>query len=417
MAETANNMAMAAKIMVSLKEARTMIIDAVPIASAQSQTLVACNGLVIAEDIIAAHHQPWAALSAMDGYAVRLGDCKLHAVLPIIGESRAGAPFSGMLEAGQAIAISTGAAVPSGADHIIMVEHSERYGDAMRVVKPQSPNGFIRQKGQDFSAGDALIRKGALLSPAHIALAAATGKAECMVVPPPKVAIITNGDELLDPGAEPQHGYLYDSNGVALAAQCSQWGADAHWLGRAGDDPDAVSALMESALQYDIIIIAGGASVGQHDHVRSSFAALGGVLHFSKVALRPGKPAWFGILSGKPVIGLPGNPASAFVTAELLVRPAVEKHMAHAPQAALSLETMRLDGSLSANGGREAFLRGYAATRDGETLVTPAADQDSSLLRPLTAANVLIHRDVDADAAKHGDPVKSCILRPIGTQA
>ena len=407
-----------AKTMISLNDARAMIIEAITPAAPQSLPLLDCAGLVLAEDIIAQHNQPWAALSAMDGYAVRLADCGPDRTLHIVGESRAGLPFTGTIIAGQAAAISTGAALPSGADHIVMVEQTRRDGDALYITAPQSPNGFIRQQGQDFASGDILLKAGQLLAPAHIALAGAAGRAACQVRPRPNVAVITNGDELLDPGAVPRFGSLYDSNGVSLCAQCNGWGAAAQWLGRAGDDPDAVAALMESALSHDIIIIAGGASVGQHDYVRSSFAALGGILHFSKIALRPGKPAWFGTLHGKPVIGLPGNPASAFVTAELLARAAIETFLGHGVGAELPFVKMRLDGALQSNGPRESFLRGVARRgADNSFSVMPAADQDSSLLRPLAAANVLIHRLGGASALRHDDDVNCYILQPLKTQA
>lgn len=410
-------MAEPVKTMISLIEARSIIIGQIAPAAPQSLPLADCANLVLAENITAQHDQPWAALSAMDGFAVRLADCAADKALNIIGESRAGSPFTGAISHGEAAAISTGAALPDGADHIVMVEQAERDGDQLNIRAPQSPNGFIRRKGRDFASGDVLLRNGQVMSAAHIALAAAAGRARCNVLPRPKIAVLTNGDELLDPGAAPQADCLYDSNGPALMAQCNGWGGDAQWLGRAGDDPVAVAALMESALAHDIIVIAGGASVGQHDHVRSSFARLGGVLQFSKIALRPGKPAWFGMLRGKPVIGLPGNPASAFVTAELLVRTGIAAFLGHSVGAELPLVTMRLDGDLAANGPRESFLRGTAQRMaDNVLTVKPAADQDSSLLQPLAAANVLIHRTGGAPACQHGDDVNCYILQPLKTQ-
>lgn len=411
----------AVKTMISLSEARSLIIrHAAPPASVHLP-LSDCLDMVLTEDITAQHDQPWAALSAMDGYAIRLADGREGALLRVIGESRAGAAFGGALEQGQAVAISTGAAVPEGADHIVMVEETRRDdaadGDMVRITAAQSANGFIRRKGQDFSRGDVLLSKGQILSPAHIALAAASGAAGCLVTPRPSVAIITNGDELLNPGQPARHGFLYDSNGLSLAAQCRKWGADAQWLGRAGDDPDAVTALIKAATQHDLIIIAGGASVGKYDHVRASFAALGGELYFSKIKLRPGKPAWFGDVSGTPVIGLPGNPASAFVTAELLARPAIAQLTGRNIKAEFSLLPMELVGTLSANGGREAFLRGTAErSADGNMHVASASDQDSSLLRPLAAANILIHRPPHDGARGHGDIVNCYLLREIETQ-
>lgn len=411
-------MADAAKTMISLTQARSIVIGQIAPAASQLLPLADCANLVLAEDIAAQHDQPWAALSAMDGYAVRLADCAVDKALHIIGESRAGQPFTDAITSGAAVAISTGAAVPDGADHIVMVEQTECDGDRLHIMTQQSPNGFIRRKGQDFASGDMLLRAGQVMTAAHIALAAAAGRAACSVLPRPKIAVLTNGDELLDPGAAPRVGCLYDSNGPALTTQCNGWGGDAQWLGRAGDDKAAVAALMEGALSHDIVIIAGGASVGQHDHVRSSFAALGGVLHFSKIALRPGKPAWFGMLRGTPVIGLPGNPASAFVTAELLVRPGIQAFLGQAVRAQPALEKMQLNGILHANGPREGFLRGLAERQDDNSFeVTPAADQDSSLLQPLAAANVLIHRLSAAPAAEHGDIVNCYILQALKTHA
>ncbi|MEM1134075.1 MAG: gephyrin-like molybdotransferase Glp [Pseudomonadota bacterium] len=392
--------------LISLTEARQHILDACETLPVEQCALSEILGRTLAEDIVASHNQPAADISAMDGYAVRLDDCAIGKGLQLAGEARAGNPFQGPLNAGQAVRISTGAYVPEGADHILIQEEAERADETLTPTVQQSPNGFIRAKGRDFANGDTLLTAGTPLAPASIALCAAAGLAQLPVIRKPRVAILTNGDELCEPGEPLRPGALYDSNGPALAAQITHWGAISGWQGRGGDDMTAMIQCFKQAQGHDLLIIAGGASVGPHDIVRDAFVEEGGELIFSRIAVKPGKPAWCGRLGRTLVIGLPGNPASAFVTAELLVKPAVAKMLGQQAQAMLSLSSAIAGKPLPKNGPRESFLRAVVSEdAAGRRIVTPASDQDSSLLRPLAMANALLHLAPHAPPVDEGKPV------------
>ncbi|WOE75858.1 molybdopterin molybdotransferase MoeA [Alterisphingorhabdus coralli] len=392
--------------LISLTEARQHILQACETLSAEQCAVTEALGRTLAQDIVATHDQPAADMSAMDGYAVRLEDCAVGQALDVIGEAKAGDPFQGTIDVGQAVRISTGAYVPEGADHILIQEESERKGDKLTPTVQQSANGFIRAKGRDFASGDTLLSARKTLAPASIALCAAAGLAQLSVICKPRVAVLTNGNELCDPGEPLSPGMLYDSNGPALVAQITSWGASPGWQGRGGDDLRAMKACLEQALGHDLLIIAGGASVGPHDIVRDAFAELGGELIFSRIALKPGKPAWCGRLGSMLVIGLPGNPASAFVTAELLVKPAILAMSGQRVGAEIPLQTARITDALPANGPRESFLRARVSDDGaGEILITPLGDQDSSLLRPLAESDALLRRAQHDEACEAGATV------------
>lgn len=397
--------------LISLTQARQHIVDAVQPLAVENCLLGDALGRTLAQDIIARHDQPAQDISAMDGYAVRRQDCGGGAALSIMGEARAGAPFSGSLAPGQAVRISTGAYVPQGADHILIQEEAEKTGETIAALAAQSANGFIRARGRDFSAGTTLLASGSVLTATAIALAAAAGRGVLSVYRRPNIAILTNGDELCDPGTPLRPGALYDSNGPALAAQVTSWGGAIGWQGRGGDSEQAMAEMLASCCNHDVLVIAGGASVGPHDIVRAAFSAQGGKLLFSRIAVKPGKPAWCGLLGRMLVIGLPGNPASAFVTAQLLVRLAIERMTGHGATAQLPLRPAMISAPLSANGPRETFLRAALKHDDaGQQIISPLEDQDSSLLRPMVAANALLHRAAGAIAAEAQETVSYIAL-------
>ena len=390
----------------SLREARHLIIDACTTLDVQELPLADALGMVAAQDVTAVVSHPPHALAAMDGYAVRNADCALGSCLEIIGESRAGAPFDGSIAEGKATLISTGAHIPDGADRVLILEDGERSANTVRVTDEQSDARHIRHEGIDFSYGDILVHSGTRLTPAALALTAAAGLGTVAVQRRPRVAVLTNGDELLDPGTSPAGPTVYDSNSIALPAQFTAFGAEAHWIGRAGDRQDQVKTMLARRANADLLVIAGGASVGPHDLVKGAFAALGGTIVFSKVALKPGKPVWFGKLpSGTHVLGLPGNPASSYVTAELFGRLAIQC-LTGTPPALDVTDTFRpalVSENLPANGPRDTFQRAVLSHRaDGATAIAQTGSQDSSLLRPLAAANALLFRNANAPAIQAG---------------
>lgn len=391
--------------MLSVEEAISAVLEgAAPIGHEQAG-LGELVGRIAAEDVTARMTQPPFAASAMDGYAVRFKDMRVGAELRVIGEAPAGAPFDGTVGAGEAVRIFTGGAVPKGADHVIIQEDIARDGDAIAIREDQPRARNIRAAGIDFKEGDVLAEKGMRLHDIHGAIFAAANIDKVSVYRRPKVAVFSNGDELKEPGADLKPGEIINSNHYALTAMISGWGGEAVYLGCAPDSEEAIRDYFRRGAEADVVIPVGGASVGDYDFVKSAFAKEGGETVFSKVAVRPGKPTWCGNMGKARVIGLPGNPASAIVTAALFVQPLVRR-LAGEIWSAPFLKA-RLAAPVGANGGREAYLR--AEEKDGA--VAPASNQDSSLLFPFATANALIRRPVNAPALKAGDEVECVRLR------
>jgi len=396
--------------MISVDEARSILLtDAKPL-SAERVPLIDLVGRIAAEDIHACMMQPPFAASAMDGYAVQFADMEMGAVLNVIGEAPAGAPFGGEVRAGQAVRIFTGGAIPTGADHVIIQEDIERDGDVITVSAAQSAPANIRAAGIDFKNGDVIVAAGERLHEIHGSLLAAANIAEASVVRRPKVAIFSNGDELREPGDVLNPGEIINSNHYALRALVTTWGGDAQYLGCASDDVSAIEACFHEAKGADIIVPVGGASVGDYDYVKSVCASLGGDMIFEKIAVRPGKPTWFAKMGETRVLGLPGNPASAIVTAALFLQPLVR---ALGGQASALVERQAiLECDVNPNGGRESYLRARTYHDEhGALIVEPAGSQDSSLLSPFAACYALIKRSVKAPAAASGESVDIVLLR------
>ncbi len=365
-------------------------------------------GRRLAEPVIAAIPRPAAAVSAMDGYAVRLDDVRAEGrELRVIGEAPAGKPFAGALGAGEAVRIFTGAELPDGADHIVIQEQTRREGDMVVCEAGYKAPEFVRPRAMDFDAGDALLSEGVRLGPAELALAASGNVAEVAVWKRLRVGLLANGDELKPPGGALGPGDVVNSNPVALAALIAEWGGEAVDLGIAADSIAAIQQRVRAAEDIDIFLPIGGASVGAHDHMRPAFAGLGFEPVFEKVAVRPGKPTWFSTRETQRVLGLPGNPASAFVCAHLFLRPLITG-------AAIAGVKAKLAAPLAANGPRVHFMRAELAVSEAGVLtVAPAPDQDSSLIRPLVYSNALLFRDVQAAAGAAGDAVEVLPLAPF----
>lgn len=360
-------------------------------------------GRTLAAPLLSTHDQPPAPMSAMDGFAVRSADVAEGAVLRLIGEAPAGAPFAGAVGTSECVAIATGGVVPDGADRVIMQEHATRDADRVTIDDPSGPP-FVRPRGMDFAAGQQLLGVGALLSPAAIGLAAASGQARVMVARRPKVAIIASGDELREPGQPLGPGAAYNSAAYALAALVEAWGGEAMRVPTLSDELDPSIAALRAIPDADLYLPIGGASVGKRDLLRPAFEALGAALVFSRIAVIPGKPSWHARLpDGRAVLGLPGNPSSAFVCAHLLLRPLLAALTGQDP--ALPLIRAQLGAPLPANGPREAWLRATLTIEDGIATVTADARQDSGLQTPLAAANALLRRAAYALAASPGEMV------------
>jgi molybdopterin molybdotransferase len=308
------------------------------------------------------------------------------------------------------VRISTGAAVPDGADTVVMQEDVKRDGDVIEVPKAEAGQN-VRPRGMDFLAGTTLLEKSHRLDGVGLALAAAAGAASVSVTRRPRVAILTGGDELTEPGDTPGPFQIFDSATHGIAALVTDWGGAPRRLKLEKDDVDAIAQAAGDALaQSDLRVVIGGASVGDHDHARPALKHLGLKLTVEKVALRPGKPAWFGRTDAGPVLGLPGNPASALVCAHLFLRPLINAMLGC--DASIALHRARLEEALPANGPREHYLRSRLShDGNGGFRVRAFEQQDSSLLSVFASANGLIRLAAGAPALAAGDFVD---VLPLG---
>ena len=368
---------------------------------AETVVLADAAGRWSAEDVFARRTQPAADLSAMDGYAVRFAD--MPGPWRVSGEATPGREPSAAVGAGEAMRIFTGAPLPPGADSILIQEDAARDGERLTLTGggPAVLGQHVRRAGSDFAAGALLITRGERLTPARIGLAAIGGHGMLAVARRPRVALISTGDELVPPG-EPTPGVrLPSSNAPMLAAQLGPTPAIVEDRGIVPDDADALARAFDSARSADIIVTSGGASVGDHDLVKPVLERLGARLDFWKVAMRPGKPLLAGRLGDAIVLGLPGNPVSAFVTAELFLKPLIAAFGGAARPIPEPLDAI-LAADVPEGGDRAEYLR--ARLENGR--VHPILSRDSAMLAVLASANALLVRDALAPPARVGDPAK-----------
>ena len=354
--------------------------------------------------ILARRTQPAADLSAMDGYAIRFAD--RPGPWRVVGESAAGRPFEGHVGPGEATRIFTGAAMPAGTDSVLVQEEARRDGAVLTLAGdgPVRQGGNVRPRGLDFVAGAILVQSGERMTPARVAVAATGGAATVTVGRRLRVAVAATGDELVPAGQATDGTTLPESNGIMLAAMLAGDPVEIIDLGILPDRLDVMTAAF-AAVDADLLITTGGASVGDHDLVRPALLAAGGSIDFWRIALRPGKPMMAGRLNDAVVLGLPGNPVSAFVTAILFVRPLVA-HLSGASTPLPRPLRVILGEDLPANGPRTDYLRGEV--RDG--FAYASSIQDSSMLLTLARSNCLIVRPVDAPAAVRGDSAEILVL-------
>ncbi|WP_404370604.1 gephyrin-like molybdotransferase Glp [Sphingomonas sp. MMS24-J45] len=390
--------------LLSVTDARDRLFGLATAVEPETVPLRQATGRWAAADVTALRTQPTDDLSAMDGYAIRYAD--LPGPLTVIGESAAGRRFAGTLGPNQAVRIFTGAAMPAGADCVLVQEEAARDGDALTLAgEGPAPGGNIRRKGLDFDAAETLVAAGERLTPARIALAAIGGHGTLSVRRRIRVAIMASGDELVAPGGAVGPDSLPESNGVMLAALLTDLPVDIIDLGILPDRLDAIASAFEK-VHADILVTTGGASVGDHDLIRPALQAAGGDLDFWRIALRPGKPMLAGRLRETVVLGLPGNPVSAFVTATIFLRPLIA-YLSGASDPLPPTRLAILGAPLRANDHRQDYLR--ATTTAGR--VAPADRQDSSMVRTLARADCLIVRAPHAPAAAAGDSVE---VLPLG---
>ena len=389
-----------------------VLADARPL-PAETVALDEALGRVLTDDVVALRTQPPAALSAMDGYAVRGSDvARAPITLKVIGEVAAGHPFAGKVGPGEAARIFTGGVMPAGSDTVVIQEFTARDADSVTIQKETAAGRNVRAAGIDFAQDENLLRKGRRLTDRDLMLAAAMNHPRLKVHKRPKVAVLGTGDELVPPGSTPQEGEIVFSNGFALAALARLNGAEVHELGIVRDRVEDIAAAVRHARQLnaDILVTTGGASVGEHHLVQRALAKEGLELSFWRVALRPGRPMMHGRLEGMQVLGVPGNPVSSYVCSFLFLVPLIRtlagrQDIAHLP------ENARLGSDLPANDERADYLRATLQPGPNGPLVTPLPAQDSSLMAPLAKADCLLIREPHAPAAPVGS---DCVILKLG---
>ena len=385
--------------MIPVAEALERLFGLVRPLPAERVPLVSAHGRVTTGPITALYTQPPFAASAMDGYAVA-GDPAPGDSFTVIGEAAAGHPFPGTCGPGQAVRIFTGAPMPDGADRVLIQEDVDRNGDRIILRENADRGRHVRPAGGDFSAGDTLPAP-RRLGARDVALIAAMGHAEVEVARRPEVALIATGDELVPPGTPPGPGQITASNGHGLHARLAELGARPRLLPIARDTEAALTQAFDLARGADLIVTIGGASVGDHDLVAPVAERLGMDRAFYKIAMRPGKPLMAGRMGEALVVGLPGNPVSSMVCAEVFLRPLLAA-MQGLPPAPVPTETHPLAHAMPEGGPRTHYMRGRFTARGVEVFDR----QDSSLLTVLAEADLLAIRPIDAPPAAAGDPIE-----------
>jgi molybdopterin molybdotransferase len=398
--------------LLSVADALARVLDGAKPLPHEDAALTDADGRVLAADVAALRTQPPADLSAMDGYAVRAVDvARTPVTLKVTGEVAAGHPFEGEVHSGEAARIFTGGVIPPGADTIVIQENTTRDGECVTVNAPSPAGRHIRRAGLDFKEGQVLLPRGKRLTDRDVMLAAAMSHPAVPLHRRPKVAVLGTGDELKAPGSALGPGEIVYSNGFALMALVRAEGAEVIDLGIVPDEVEATSDAIRRArdAHADVLLTTGGASVGDYDLVQRGLKAEGLELSFWRVALRPGRPMMNGRLGAMHVLGLPGNPVSAYVCAFLFLVPLL-RTLAGRSDVEARRESAVLGSDMSENDERADYLRATLAPGpNGTWIATPIKIQDSSMMAALAKADCLVVREAFASAAKAGD--RCVILR------
>lgn len=395
--------------MITLDEALALIACEIGPLGSEIVTIGEAAGRVLAEPLLARCDAPRHAVSAMDGYAVVEATTTAGKPLQVVGESRAGRGFGGTLDGGQTVRIFTGAPLPQGADYVVMQEYATRKGDIVTFAEGYGPASHVRDTASDFPAGAELVAQGTRLDPRAMVAAAAADRAEFAVTQRPRVAIFATGDELAPPGAAHlSPDTIPDSVSFGIAAMVEDEGAIVTSRKTGVDDLEALVVAAGNLLEEaDLVIMAGGASVGDRDFAKPMFAPHGLVLLFEKIAMKPGKPVWLGRAKGKLVLGLPGNPTSAMVTATIFLRPILARLLGASGEH--RWRSLPLAGAMRATGSRETLTR----ARWEEAGLVPIDNQQSGAQRALVEADWLIRCPADHPAMEPGQIVNAL---PFGKQ-
>ena len=400
----------------TVDEAQTLILEATRVLGAETISIAEGAGRVLSDPVVSTRQHPPADCSAMDGYAVRVSDLAGASeanpiTQPVVYEVPAGGLAPRALKAGEAARIFTGAPLPPGADTVVRQEDTQA-GDGNVSIRVDPPSReHVRNAGEDFNVGDVLIESGAVIGPAHIGVLSSVGRTVLSVIQRPKVAILSGGDELVEPDQPVDAGQIVSSNSYTLAAGCREIGALPLYLGIAEDRPESIEARLRAGLRADVIVSSAGVSVGDHDHVRDVLEKVGCSLRFWGVLMKPGYPLAFGVIeeTGTLVFGLPGNPVSTAVTFEEFVRPALKKMMGHR-NVHRPVVRARLTQPLRKKAGRLHFVRVTLERDESGILATPTGNQSSGVLTSLIRGQGLAVFAVEATHLEEGAEVEVQIL-------
>lgn len=407
--------------MKSVDEAAAEILAAFSPVGTEALPLLSALGRFLAEPVVAGKSLPPFDNSAMDGYAVVAVDLQ-HAspsasvTLPVRGESRAGGEPPARLERGTTARIFTGAPLPAGADAVELQENVKRDGDRVLFTTPVGGYANVRRAGSDVATGECVLAAHSEITPGEIAMLASLEQANALVFKRPRVAIVCTGDELRDIGEPERPGSIVNSNAYALAAQVMAAGGEPWVLPPARDRREDVARALRDALTADVVVLSGGVSVGDYDVVRDGLADAGVTLDFWKVRMKPGKPVSFGRHGSLPVLGLPGNPVSAWVTFELFVRPGLRKMLGDPaplrPRIAVTLEQ-----TIKRSPGRAEFARVRLTRRGHQTFAKPLVRQSSGALSSMVQVDALLEIPAECAELAPGAVLNALLLRELPSSA
>ena len=398
--------------MISVDDYRARILTGITALTPGTTPLLASLGLVVADDIVTSRPMPGFDNSSMDGYAVRsadFADASGEVVLTVVDDLPAGAGAGVTITAGCAARIMTGAPVPAGADCVVPIEQTDGGAATVTIRATPSPGGYIRLAGEDLAEGSLAVARGSIVTPRNLALIASCDLADVPTRPRPRVVVMSTGSELVAPGSSVAFGQVVDCNSYLLAAAVAQTGCEVVRVGPVGDTVEEFTRALElHAAGADLLITSGGVSMGAYDTVKEVLTARGGV-EFTKVAMNPGMPQGFGRIDGVPIITLPGNPVSTYVSFEVFVRPAIRKLLGHATLLRPE-RTATISESIASPGGKRQFARGILTGRD-RLEVAPVGGQGSHVIGGLSRANCLIVIPETVTDVKAGSSVTVLDLR------
>lgn len=399
--------------MIEIKAALKQILEQIPVLGKERLDILSALARVLAEDITVPRDIPPWPNSAMDGYAVKYADIKgasedRPVILRVIADLPAGQIFKGTVGPKEAIRIMTGAPIPEGTDTVVPVEDTEKDAGAVKIFKESAPGKNIRLAGEDVKRGEEILSVGTILQPAHIGMLASCQRAFVYVFQRPRVAILSTGDELIEIDEPWTEGKIVNSNAYSLTSQVKMCGAEPILLGIARDRLEDLLDKIQQGLLADILITSGGVSVGDYDLVKDMLGKLGQI-NFWKVAMRPGQPLAFGLVSGKPLFGLPGNPVSSMVSFEQFVRPAILKMSGHTKLFRPTI-LAELGEDLEKKAGLTHFLRCRLMREKDKILATTTGEQGSGILSSMVKAQGLIVLPPEVTKVRAGQQVKVMIL-------